>query len=250
MNSPVRQLMVGVLCFLLFVITTIPAGIIRTVVPADIQLIGIEGTLWAGRVRMIQYAGYQLQETEWDLHPFSLLTGRMALTIESKLPGGFARGDVSAGLTGSVSIRDFTAAAPFAPIAQTLQLPPSGGELGVQIPFLDISDGWPSKLIAELRVGNVPLNIFGVAAGPVGSYEATFNLESVPEDGKLTGTLKDLGGPVQLGGNVELLPPGNYALNALVTARADAPTDLASGLELLGPENPDGSRSFQFSGSL
>ena len=62
--------------------------------------------------------------------------------------------------------------------------------------------------------------------------------------------LKRIHPALELLGELRLTPPRNYAIQARVKARPDAPADLTQGLMLVGPKLPDGSHEFQMTGSL
>ena len=242
---------VGVVCFVAFVIASLPARVIAALLPGDfVQIGGTSGTLWKGQARLVEVSGIQLTGTKWTLHPMQLPIGRLAFNLETQLFGGFLRGDITLGITGAVTVRNLDATGPVAPLAAMMNLPQTSGDISIQIDVLTIKDEWPGKLVGNIRVGNLPLNLIGVAAGPIGSYEVEFTADPVPEDGRIVGELKDLGGPLELDGMVFLEPPRNYDLNANIRAGAGAPADLARGLALLGPADANGYHEFVMSGSF
>ena len=55
---------------------------------------------------------------------------------------------------------------------------------------------------------------------------------------------------LSIAGVVTLIKPNNYAIEADITPRPDAPDDLKQGLMLIGAPEPDGSRKFNMSGSF
>lgn len=242
---------VGVACFMVFVIASVPAKVIASLIPGDfVQIGGASGTLWSGEARLLQVSGVQLTETKWTLHPMQLPLGRLAFELETHTSGGFVRCDITLGITGVVTVRNLDAAGPLAPLAGLMKLPQSGGDISLQIDVLTIKNEWPSSLVGSIRIENLPLNLIGVAAGPIGTYEVRFDSDPVPEDGRIVGALQDLGGPLELGGSVFLDPPRNYELSATIRAGAGAPTDLARGLALLGPADANGYHQFMMSGSM
>ena len=179
-----------------------------------------------------------------------LLLGRLSLHLQTHPPGGVVRSDVALGITGAVTVRNLDASGAVAPLANLMKLPQSGGEISVQIDLLTIKNEWPRTLIGSIRIGNLPLNLIGVAAGPIGSYEVRFAADPVPDDGRIVGELQDLGGPLELGGSIYLDPPRNYDFSANIRAGAGAPADLARGLALLGPADANGNHQFMMSGSF
>ena len=69
-------------------------------------------------------------------------------------------------------------------------------------------------------------------------------------DGQIRAELKDLGGPLQLQGQLQLRRDGNYELNGHVMARTQASDDLQHWMEMLGPPDPVGMRPFSLGGVL
>ena len=115
---------------------------------------------------------------------------------------------------------------------------------------LDVADNWPTRLIGSAQVTGVPLNIMGNGGGPTGNYAVLFDAEAVPEDGLLSGSLSDDGGPLEVDGSIVLTPPVNYELQAKLRARPGAPADIVQALNLAGPVGPDGRREISIAGTL
>jgi general secretion pathway protein N len=242
---------VGVTCFIAFVLVSLPARFATALLPADlVQMSGVSGTLWNGRARIVRVAGNQLTSTRWTLQPWQLALGRLAMSLHTEWLGIAASGNVAVGLTGAITARDVEMFGPLGPLTRRMNIPQSGGELAVQFDKLAIKDAWPRSAVGSVRIGNLPLNIIGVAAGPVGTYEVSFTAADVPDDGRFVGELRDLGGPLQLGGEIAFSPPRNYELNALIKATPGAPPDLVRGLALLGPADAQGRHELVMSGSF
>lgn len=240
----------GVGCFVVFVLALAPARLMTTLVPSQMATISdTSGTLWNGTAQSVSVAGLQLREVKWDLHALALLLGRLSLTLDAKWGDGYVQGDAAIGLTGSLRLRDVRIAGPLGPVMQRMNLR-GDGELAADFAALDVADQWPTRVIGTVRVGRVPLNVLGVAGTATGNYRLEFDIEEVTDDGAIPGVLSDGGGPLEILGELRLTPPRNYTVQARVKARPDAPSDLVTGLMLVGPKQPDGSHEFLMSGSL
>jgi len=251
MNQIKLMVSVGACSFLLFVLINIPARIVGSLAPeALVSISGASGTIWNGSAQLIQVEGIQLREASWTLQALPLLIGRASMDFDAKWSNGFVRGGLSAGLGGSISLREIEAAGSLTPILQRMNLPATSGELTVNLVAAEIDDLWPTQLVGSLRVGRVPLNMIGVSGGITGNYALDFDVEEVGDDGIIPGVLSDGGGPLEILGELRLSPPANYSIEARIKARADAPAQLAQGLMLAGPRLPDGSHEFQMTGSL
>ena len=241
----------GVCVFLFFVLIGVPARVIGSLLPDDtVVVMGTSGTLWNGSAQSVQVAGIQLREVKWDLHALPLLIGRVSLTLDAKWSNGFVRGDVAAGLGGSLSLSDVEVTGSLAPILGRMNLPAAGGEISLDLQLAELEDLWPTQLIGTLRVGRVPLSMIGVSGGVMGNYTLKFDVTEVGADGAIPGVLQDGGGPLEILGELRLTPPANYTIEARIKARPDAPAELVQGLALAGPKLPDGSHSFEMTGSL
>jgi hypothetical protein len=245
---------VGIASFVLFAIINIPASTISSRLeerlPGRIRTGGVEGTIWNGHVRSININGWQLRDMRWELNPAALLLGRLSASIAFRGAGGEITVDASVSVSGAISVRDLEAAGPIAPLAAKFNLPASGGQYRLRLSALDITDAWPTSLVGSGQVTGVPLNILGGAGGPTGNYTVVFNAETVPKDGRLSGTLSDDGGPIEVDGNIVLTPPMNYAVQAQLKARPNASTEITRALSFAGPAGPDGRREFSMAGSL
>ncbi|MFQ5634328.1 MAG: type II secretion system protein N [Gammaproteobacteria bacterium] len=241
----------GTCCFLLFAIALAPARIMANLVPPDTAtLTDLSGTIWRGRAQAVGAGGIQLHDLSWKLHVPALLIGRVSLSLDVKWGSGYVRGDMALGLSGEFTVSDLRAAGSLVPVLREMNLTGNTGDIAVDIKALDIADLWPTRIVGSIRVGGLPLDMLGVSGGTAGSYELVFDIEEVADDGAIPGVLSDGGGPLEVMGELRLMPPRDYVIEARVKARPDAPADLAAGLMLIGPTLPDGSHEFRMSGSL
>lgn len=79
-----KTLAAGLLLFVIFAVVFAPAGLLRSVVPAEIVLVNPTGTLWQGDSQLIQQT-QNLGKLRWQLSPAALLRGsvRYELTLEN-----------------------------------------------------------------------------------------------------------------------------------------------------------------------
>ena len=131
MKRPGILLGIAGAAFVLFLITGVPASLITKLAPAELQVSNPQGSLWSGQASAIRFGNVSLGRTSWKLQPLRLLLGSLAGEIDATLPGGFARGNFSLGLGGSIALSDFSAASPLASLAASLgtALPLSQGQL-------------------------------------------------------------------------------------------------------------------------
>lgn len=73
-----------VLLFLIALIVTVPARFVLQFVPlpAQVQIGGVEGTLWRGQADTLLVDGTMLRNMQWQVRPLSLLAGQVVADIE------------------------------------------------------------------------------------------------------------------------------------------------------------------------
>lgn len=250
MKSPRVLLGASFLVFVLTLVVTIPARLIDSLGGDALSLSGARGTVWRGSAEQVLAGPLRLGRTEWNTRVMALLLGRAAAAIDTELPGGFARGNVSISLTGTLRISDFEAAGRLEALGSALGFGQASGDATANVSSAELHDGWPSVLVGGLRLGNVPLAVGGASAAGVIDLAADFDVPQATADGRVPGRISDQGGPLEIAGTITLYPPSNYDIDALINARRDAPPEVQQGLLLLGPEQPDGGRQFTMSGSL
>jgi hypothetical protein len=247
-------LLAGLAAFVLTLLLRIPAAVaLGWIAPAGSQIIGASGTLWAGSAASVSAAGMQLGATRWTLSPLAFLRGRLGLAVETRLGDADIAGDLSLATSGfdceNCSFRGPVASLqPLAPALRALS-----GEALVEISSLAVRDRWPTVAVGTISLKGVPIAAPGMPAqpnAPRGSFEATVNADPVPADGLIGLTLQDSGGPLELAGQIELRPPGNYELTGRARARAQAPPDIVNALNVLGPRAADGSTEISMSGTF
>ena len=244
---------VGLAGFLVFACIGFPARLAADLfAPDSVALHGVSGSVWRGEAQSVQIENLRLRRTRWQLRPWSLLLARVAGQLETEWPGGFATGDFSIGITGSVRLAGVEAAGPATAFTRALGLPGTAGDVAAELELFRMANGWPQSVVGSVRVRDVPLVIPGMTDinAASGAFAVTFDVDPVPDSGDLTGQLTDLGGPLEVTGTIRFSPPASYELEGLVRARPDAPRALAEGLVLAGPEQPDGRRLFSLAGSF
>jgi hypothetical protein len=88
----------AVAAYLAATVTLFPAATAyRWLAPPDVRVTGIEGTVWLGRAALASVADVGLYDIEWSTSAWRLLTGRLNLDLQARIPDGFVRGSVNAG---------------------------------------------------------------------------------------------------------------------------------------------------------
>ncbi|HEX9138738.1 MAG TPA: type II secretion system protein N [Steroidobacteraceae bacterium] len=235
----------GLPLFLLTVLLRLPASWVSSRLPADMHCDFPEGTVWRGSCGQLRFDAVSLSEPHWQLLALQLLRLRLAARLTCNDPRAMGNADVALGFGHALYLRNVA-----------VDLPVDGG----LVPWFP--DDWSGQLHVELASADLQGGRLVAARGTLtarslrgaygqselGSYALKF-LEPGP-DGQIRAELKDLGGPLQLQGQLQLRRDGNYELNGHVLARAQASDDLQHWMQLLGPPDPLGMRPFSLGGVL
>ena len=70
--------------YLLFLLVLAPAAwwLKLVTLPPQVQLGPVSGTLWQGQIQAVSLNGYVLQQVNWQLKPWALFTGKLALSLD------------------------------------------------------------------------------------------------------------------------------------------------------------------------
>lgn len=241
-------LFLGILAYLVFAITTLPATLLTSRLGAyGINAAGVSGTLWKGRAQVLQVAGTQLGSVSWDLHALALFTARLQADVEMNRSDGFARGMVTVS-SGKVRLNAVSATLPLSALpARGL---PGGwnGVLNLKLADLLLDNGWPIAIDGTVEA----MDLVGPARRPanIGSYKLVFAPSKNASSDSLSGALSDLSGPLQIAGTLQLKRDRSYLVEGFVTTRATTPREVADSLQMLGAPDAQGRRPFSIAGTL
>ena len=241
---------VGSIAFLVSLVALLPARVAFALfrVPAT-AVTGVSGTLWHGEGQRVTVANLTLGPVRWEAKPARLLLGQLAADVGATLPDGFLNATVGLSVTGKVVIGALEAAAPLGWLAPALG--GAGSQLTARFDRLVIHGGHVESAIGAVQVAGVvlPIPTTGPKVGP-GAYEVSFAADGLKPDMPLKAALKDRGGPLEIVGTVTITPPRSYEVTGTAKARPDAPSELRSALQMLGPATPDGGHALSLAGSF
>ncbi len=228
-----------------------PAGTAyRWFAPVELNIAGIEGSVWRGRAALASIAGLGVYDLEWSISPWALFTGRLSARIQARQPDGFINAQVSVGL-GSIRIADLRATTSIATIRQVVPVGDVQGLVSAQLAELELEDGWPVRAVGEVRIAELETPLL-MPNGPsdliaLGNYLVQLVDSGTPD---VRGTFEDQGGPIEVEGSFTLSNDRGYELSGLVNPRPDAPQEIEQAMVFLAPADDTGRRSFELTGRL
>lgn len=200
----IRWIALGLVFWLAFVITQIPAswgGYLMTN-GTPLSLSGISGTLWQGKASMasvlIDGRHYTLGRLEWQLKPLSLLTLNPCATISTDLERQQVSGTACAGVGGALTLSNANISIP-AGLIQGLPEPTEiSGQLSAHIDTLKLKANKLAALKGNLSWSKARLNN-GQTWLNLGAFAADL---SATAEGDIRADVFSLEGPIDLTGNV------------------------------------------------
>lgn len=252
LQFPWRWLLAGVAAYLLFVLATIPAArVIPYLQRSGVSVAGASGTVWSGRAGFVQVRGFSLGPTQWELHPWRLVIGKLGATVHSKSSDGYLDADVAVSLGGEIDIRNLRGTLPLSTFAR-LPLPGGGvngwsGTLRLDLAELTLAKQWPTSIDGSVNI----TSLVGPPRqpSPLGSYKIVFTRDDdISEVRGAVSSLEDA--PLDVVGSIRISVDRTYSVDAQVGTRAGAPPSIVKAIEYLGIPDGEGRRPLSIAGSL
>jgi len=241
-----RSMVLGVVAYLLFMVTTAPAAkILSFVQPQGIGLSGIEGSLWSGRAALVTVSPLQLTDIRWSFRLFPLFVGQLEFAVEGQFQGKPVEAYVGSSFLGTPYVSDVRGqvAAEDLPGLLGLSLLQLSGELEFDIADVEWSEsGYPA-------LGGTVTWSSARVTGPVELELGKARLETRIEDGITRGKLDTEGGALLLQADVELISDGAYRLDANLQQKGDLPPEVTKFLSTFA-EYKDGTYRLEWSDNL
>jgi hypothetical protein len=226
--------------YLIFVLTQLPAAYVvyrlQSANSLPVALYQVDGTLWRGQARSAVIADQAAGPLDWTFRPHALLAGRAEFSLALNRNGG--RLDMVAGrsLDGTVYMRDARLAMTLNDVVMLAGQPDMGltGRVSADLRRANLGEAGITAL--EGRV-----EITGAGVGPpVNVALGGFTIDIETSGDVIRGTIRDDNGPLQADGVIVLSPDGSYRLNAGLSARDPADTQLAQALAMIGTPGAGG----------
>jgi general secretion pathway protein N len=244
MTSPRALLLLALVAFAFTLLARLPARWLAPLLPQGIACTDPAGTAWDGSCSNLDARGFRAGATRWTLQPLRLLTGRAAAALRIAPPGATLEGDFAYGLFGgSLEGRNLRGELELQPGGLLPGIPSDlNGRVSLALDEFALRNRAITALKGVVEVRNLRQRT-NDGLLPLGSYELRFT--GTPDaSGNVSGTLKDLGGPLDVQGVLALTPAPGYLLNGSVALRPDAPPGLARQIAFLGSPDGNGRRPF------
>ncbi|MDR1936303.1 MAG: type II secretion system protein N [Candidatus Accumulibacter sp.] len=164
-----RTLLLVAGVFILALAVRLPASLATLLLPPEIQLREVEGSLWNGRASAVGVGGMLVQEqASWNFLPRALLEGKLAWTVGGRLADRTSRLELAI-RPGGVELNGVSVALPLEPLAALhaqLKSAQLGAVLRVSAKNLDLSGRSP--MAASVAVEHLFTALY--PQGDLGNY--------------------------------------------------------------------------------
>lgn len=233
-------LILAILVFLATLLARFPARAAAQLLPSSVVCEQPQGTLWRGSCAQLQTRSLTLAAVSWTLHPAALLHAALSADVSSADPRLSGQGYVELERGGRITARALQLRLPLK--GGLSQIPPGfDGTIEADVASVRLDSGMLDDLVGTVRA----LQLHSDLLGELGSFELRF-----PQDGAMLGQLRDLSGPLALQGQVQLTHQNAYSASGTLLARPGASQQLSQALQLIGPADSEGRRSFTLTGPL
>lgn len=111
-----QRVLAGVGLFVVALLLTVPATLLRRALPAGLEVGQFEGTLWQGRAAALRWQGQPLLDAlQWDWQLLRLLTLDLVFDLDTRWQGQDGHGRVVAGFS-SLQLQDADLTVPLEPL--------------------------------------------------------------------------------------------------------------------------------------
>jgi general secretion pathway protein N len=243
-----HYLLLAVFAYLLFMLTSVPAHIIEKPVNTHtpVRLQAVTGSLWQGHVQSISFNNIQLNDTQWDINLWKIITGRLSADIETHLDDEKITAEVGSSFLGKLFVNDLTGNITADKLSQYANIPLA--KLDGMVELNIESARWAPGSI-PLAHGQIKWNSAMVTVAESASLgNVTIDLAEVNDT--LEAKLNNQGGDIRISGQANVSAEADYSLDVSLIPTNSASTNIRQSLGLFAQRKPDGSYQLTNKGSL
>lgn len=230
--------------YLIFLVVLAPAAWWLKLVhlPAQVQLGPVSGTLWQGQVQAVSLNGYVLPEVQWQLKPWALLTGKLALSLDigqirqTTLP--YAKAQLAYSFSG-LELQSSQLRLPVGPIVPLLKLRlpfevAASGNLLLNIQDFSMGQPWCTQLSGKASWLDAK---FQAPSGWIDLKAIDANLSC--NQGQLQ-LVTEPANPLALNVTALIGEQGKYQLNGTLKPDASMPKEVHQAMQFVGQPDAEG----------
>lgn len=242
---------IAIFVYLVFLFVYLPANWLVSIAPLpnNVQLSGVDGTLWQGNADFIRIDQRQLEHVSWKLNPLALFIGQVNIDFQlgSRATAVSGKGHISYAFSGlkADNLR-FDAPSSFIVAGSRLPFKTSvTGDASLMIEKLEQGTPWCEQLAGKLFLNSIGVtNQFG--AYPLG--DITLGLSC--RDGQVLLNTDEQSNQLGLSGTITLAENNLVKVSAKIKPTDTQPEDLRKALGFLGKQDSQGYYPINYQGRI
>jgi|SRR5690554_514674 len=248
MSKKVRySIILAIAIYLIGLIAYLPARLVVALapIPAQLEMHGVSGTLWQGRIDYVQLEQRSLEQIEWQLFPLALLGAQLAADVQITATGnnpidGSAR--IQAGFFGNLRVENARFNAELGSLGAWLNIPhlvPLQGDVVLGVTEFQYGDPVCTELNARAGVYEVKTRI-----GRQWHELGDFSMQLGCQEGWAS-VLVEPNNSLGLSVNGKIAP-SNVDLGVTMQPNNTTPVPIRDLLRMVGEPDVNGKFSFRF----
>lgn len=236
---------IGIVTLILGLALKLPARVAaHWLVPSEIFIGGLEGTVWNGSAKEASASGIYMREVKWTLNAMQILTGALSYEIEATPVSGFFESEVRIGLGGAISMSELRAALPINLFSAAIGIRGLEGQANLALDRLELLDGL--AVVADGVVNIVDLIVPLVGNDSLGGYE----IELFTQNNGVSASITDSDGVLDLAGSLQIRNDRSFEFLGVVVPKPETPAAIRRQLRFLPPANDQGQQELRLEGIL
>jgi len=246
-----RYLALGLVTYLLFVVSQLPANNIYYFTKdllkgQGVTLYGVQGSLWSGSADVATYNELHFKQVAWELHPLALLTANLSASVRFKQNDNSVQAVISRSFFDGLTVENGQIRMDAAQLIKLAKIPAVklNGQFSLNLPLLELAD----KKVEYIKGRLVWADAESVFPQKMVMGDIFADM-STSEDGTIHVKLGDGGGPLEMDANLLLTADGKYDFKGLFSAREGRNSSLGRTLGFMG-RYQDGKVAFNKAGEI
>jgi general secretion pathway protein N len=240
----------AITAYCLFLVATIPAKPLIGAITKDtpIKMQGVSGTLWNGKAYAITVnRSIQLNNTDWSLSLWKLLTARVAVDIKTRYYDNDIRGELGMSFFGRYFVNDLKGSIPAKQAASLANIPLAqlDGTITLDITHAAWKQGELPIASGQINWKNARITV----AETVSLGNVIISLDESEQE-LLVADIKNQGGDLKVTGSAELVPEADYAVNLNLSPVSSSNRSIEQSLGMFAKKQANGDYLFKQSGPL
>jgi len=242
-------ILVGVIAYLVFLVSTLPAapvlGMFKDRMPVIIN--NVSGSLWNGHAGTVVTGKLTLDNVDWSFLPLHLLLAKAAIHVNAEFNNNPLSSRLSTGFSGNVAVDELSVKLDASDVASLVVLPLGEltGDFFLRINSATFQPGSVPRIDGTLNWNKAAITVAETA--DLGNVSILINED---DDSPLTAAISNKGGDLSLSGNLTTDETGLYSLELAMKPNASASDNLINSLGMVAKKQRNGEFILNNSGNL